>query len=91
MDVILFTCLTVITGVHLSSARGLLRWSQHDLANEAGVNVGTIRRMEGAANGPVVANTVTLDKVMRALERKGVEFLNDGSPGVRIRTSSKSR
>jgi hypothetical protein len=40
--------------------------------------------MEGF-DGPVGARTETLGKVVLALEKAGVEFLNDESPGVRIK------
>jgi hypothetical protein len=40
--------------------------------------------MEGF-DGAVGARTETLGKVVSTLEKAGVEFLNDGSPGVRIR------
>ena len=46
--------------------------------------LGTIRRMEGFA-GPIIARTDTLASVVVALEKAGIEFLNDGSPGVRVR------
>jgi hypothetical protein len=40
--------------------------------------------MEGF-DGAVGARTDTLGKVAAVLERAGIEFLDDGSPGVRIR------
>jgi hypothetical protein len=48
------------------------------------VAIGTIRRMEGF-NGPIGARTETLGRVVAALEKGGVEFLNGGLPGVRAR------
>jgi len=36
-------------------------------------------------DGEVGARTSTLWLVQKALERAGVEFLNDGQPGVRMR------
>jgi len=36
------------------------------------------------SDGPVGARTDTLIRVMAALEREGVEFLNDDQPGVRM-------
>jgi hypothetical protein len=62
----------------------MLGMEQIDLAKRAGVGVGTIRRMEGF-EGPVVSRTDTLGSVMTALERAGIEFLDDGNPGVRVR------
>ena len=40
--------------------------------------------MEGC-EGPVSARTDTLLNVASAIQKAGVEFLNDGSPGVRLR------
>ncbi len=74
----------VITGKHLRAARGLLGWTQEGLAQRAKVGLGTVRRMEDF-DGPVRARTETLGKVVRALEKAGVEFLNDERPGVRLR------
>jgi hypothetical protein len=36
-------------------------------------------------DGPVRARTETLGRVVVALEKASVEFLNDGQPGVRLR------
>jgi hypothetical protein len=38
-----------------------------------------------ATDGEVSARTETLNRVVLALERAGVEFLDSGSPGVRLR------
>jgi hypothetical protein len=35
--------------------------------------------------GPVGSRTDTLSKVVQVLERAGIEFLNDGNPGVRLK------
>jgi hypothetical protein len=40
--------------------------------------------------GEVGARTGTLSKVQATLERAGVEFLDDGRPGVRMRASQGS-
>jgi hypothetical protein len=40
--------------------------------------------MEGF-DGPVSARTESLNRVVVTLERAGVEFLDSGSPGVRLR------
>jgi hypothetical protein len=36
-------------------------------------------------NGEIGARTSTLSQVQKALEKAGVEFLNDGQPGVRLK------
>jgi predicted transcriptional regulator len=76
--------LILISGAHIRAARGLLGWTQKDLAKRGKVALGTLRKMEDS-DGPVDSRTDTLIKVMTALEKAGVEFLNDGQPGVRMR------
>lgn len=74
----------MITGRQLKAARALVGWEQTDLAKKSGVAISTVRRMEGF-DGEVGARTSTLSLVQKALERAGVEFLNDERPGVRMR------
>ena len=62
----------------------MLGMEQIDLAKRARVGVGTIRRME-AFDGPIGSRTDTLGNVMAALEKAGVEFLDNDQPGVRLR------
>jgi hypothetical protein len=40
-------------------------------------------------DGPVSARTESLGKVVMALEKAGIEFLNGGSPGVRLKGPGK--
>jgi len=63
-------------------------WTQRELAGRANVGLGTIRRMEDI-EGPVSARTENIISVAAALQKAGVEFLNDDSPGVRIRSAKK--
>jgi len=62
----------------------LLGWEQIELSKKARVAIGTVRRMEGFA-GPIGSRTETLRKVMGALEKGGIEFLDDDRPGVRMK------
>jgi predicted transcriptional regulator len=75
--------LITITGRHIRAARALLGWAQVDLSRKARVALGTIRRME-SFDGPVGARTETLGRIIVALEKAGVEFLNGDHPGVRL-------
>jgi predicted transcriptional regulator len=59
-------------------------WGQMDLAKKSNVAISTIRRME-SFDGEIGARTSTLSLAKRALEKAGVEFLNDDQPGVRMR------
>lgn len=78
--------LKLITSDQIRAARALVRWSAEDLARESAVGLSTVRRME-AATGVPSASGRNLDAVQRALERAGVEFIdqNGGGAGVRLR------
>ena len=76
--------LIVITGRHIRAARALLGWAQNELSKRSRVALGTVRRMEGF-DGAVSARTESLNRVVVTLEKAGVEFLDSGSPGVRLR------
>jgi transcriptional regulator with XRE-family HTH domain len=73
-----------VTPEQCRAARGLLDWSQAELAVKAGVGVVTVRQFESAVHVP---RRATLDVVSRAFEAAGVEFIeeNGGGPGVRLR------
>jgi transcriptional regulator with XRE-family HTH domain len=77
--------LAIITIEQLRAARGLLGWSQSDLADRAGLSLPTLKRLE-AGFGPPVSDEAR-KKFRRALEAAGVEFIdeNGGGPGVRLR------
>ena len=74
----------MITPEQCRAARGLLAWSQQDLADEAGVGIVTVHQLEAGISQP---RRATLDVIRRAFEREGVEFIdeNGGGPGVRLR------
>ena len=88
MDLSRYACylslVLIITGRQLRAARALLGMEQIELAARSRVAVGTIRRME-SFDEEVGARTATLSQVQKALEKAGVEFLNDGQPGVRLK------
>ncbi|WP_349254297.1 hypothetical protein [Rhizobium sp. CB3171] len=58
---------------------------QTTLAKAAGVNKNTIVAMEKRGAEVLTSGLDTIQAVMRALEAEGVEFLNHGQPGVRLR------
>jgi predicted transcriptional regulator len=78
----------------IKAARALLAWSQEELAAVADVSIPTIKRLE-AFDGPLGGRNETGEKIRKALESAGIEFIaeNGGGPGVRIRkrSSEKSR
>ena len=66
------------------AARGLLAWSQQELAQRARVGVVTVHQLEAGVSQP---RRATLEVIRRAFEVAGVEFIdeNGGGPGVRLR------
>lgn len=62
----------------------MLGWEQVELAKRARVAIGTIRRMESFTE-QIGSRTSTLSQVQQELEKAAIQFLNDESPGVRIR------
>lgn len=79
----------MITSDQIRAARALIRWSAEDLAEQSGVGLSTIRRME-AADGVPTASGKNLAAVQNALEVAGVHFIapNGGGPGVRLKERS---
>ena len=73
------------TGNQLKAARALAGLSQAQLAAAAGVNVTTISAMEGKGAATLGSGLDTIWAVMTALENAGVELLNHGQPGARLR------
>jgi transcriptional regulator with XRE-family HTH domain len=69
----------------VKAARALLAWSQEELALAANVSIPTVKRLE-AQDGPLGGRTETGDKIEAALEKAGIEFIdeNGGGPGVRL-------
>lgn len=79
----------MLTAGQIRAARGLLDWSQQDLAGETKLSVQTIKRMEGL-RGPEGSTEANVEAVRRALESAGVVFLEpkstkDGGAGVRLK------
>jgi hypothetical protein len=77
--------MTLVTGNQLKAARALVALDQQVLATQADVNVNTIRNMEARGAEPITSGAVTVRNVQSVLEAHGVEFLNHGQPGVRLR------
>ena len=73
----------------IKAARALLGWSQEDLAEAADISVPTIKRLE-ASDGPLGGRSETGEKIQKALQAAGVEFIdeNGGGAGVRLRKPS---
>lgn len=74
----------MITPAQCRAARGLLSWSQQELAKEAGIGIVTVHQLEVGLSEP---RRATMMVIRRAFESAGVEFIdeNGGGPGVRLR------
>ena len=68
----------MITAAQLRAARALAGMDQKTLAARAGVSLPTIQRME-ASDGVIRGNVESLMKLIAALERLGIELINEGS------------
>ena len=71
----------MFTAGQCRAARGLLGWSQHELAQQARVGIVTVHQLEAGISQP---RRATLDVIQRAFEAAGVEFTNGDQPGVRL-------
>jgi transcriptional regulator with XRE-family HTH domain len=75
------------TAEQIRAARALLGWSMSELAARSGVSSRTITRCE-LGEGVPQATTRTIQRIVRALEAGGVEFVAEntvGGIGVRRR------
>ncbi|WP_347404300.1 helix-turn-helix transcriptional regulator [Mesorhizobium sp. WSM4898] len=79
------------TGNQLRAARALADMDQGTLAKRAGVNINTISAMEKRGGHGLTSGLDKIRAVMKVLEAEGVEFLNHGSPGVRLSGSVQPR
>lgn len=72
----------MISPAQCRAARGLLNWTQDDLAKAANVGVVTVRQFEAERGSPRPA---TLTVIRQAIEAAGIEFIpeNGGGAGVR--------
>jgi transcriptional regulator with XRE-family HTH domain len=77
----------------LRAARSLLGWSQTELAEHAGLSLPTVKRVEReSGEGPNVSDDAR-EKLRKALEKAGVEFIpeNGGGAGVRMKKRTIGR
>jgi transcriptional regulator with XRE-family HTH domain len=80
----------VIKAAQCRAARGLISWSQQDLAREARIGIVTVHQFEAELSQP---RRATLDVIRRAFEAAGVEFIdeNGGGPGLRLRKRAQAK
>lgn len=65
----------MITVEQIKAARGLLEWSQHDLADTAIISRPALNNLERRVTKP---HTSTLVRIQKALEKAGIEFIDGG-------------
>jgi transcriptional regulator with XRE-family HTH domain len=78
----------MINSAQCRAGRGLLAWSQQQLADAAGIGVVTVHQLEAGTSEP---RRATLEVLKRAFENAGVEFIdeNGGGPGVRLKKAKR--
>lgn len=72
----------MITAQQIRGARGLLGWTQGDLAKAAGISLPALNNLERRASDPRAS---TMRRIEQALVDAGIEFIdaNGGGAGVR--------
>jgi transcriptional regulator with XRE-family HTH domain len=92
-----------ITGAQIRAARAFLDWTLADLAKASGVSDSTIRSIERNSGVPTItggldttlqyrtsARDDSIEKLVRALEAAGIEFLPERGGSVGLRGQIKS-
>jgi transcriptional regulator with XRE-family HTH domain len=78
----------MVTSAQCRAARGLLDWSQQDLATNAGLGIVTVRQIEADTAEPRRSTLVVL---RQAFERGGVEFIDENGGGVGVRFARRRK
>jgi transcriptional regulator with XRE-family HTH domain len=76
----------MITPAQCRAARALLDWPREWLASESGISASSISDFERNVGAP---RNATLNALRRALEKAGIEFIDDD--GVKLTTPRPSR
>ena len=78
------------SAAQLRAARGLLGWSQTELARRAGLSLPTVKRVE--TDFGIRVSDDARAKLRYALEVAGIEFIdeNGGGAGVRLRKGAQN-
>ncbi|MVT52516.1 helix-turn-helix domain-containing protein [Bradyrhizobium yuanmingense] len=75
----------------IRAARGLLGWSQTDLAEAAGRSLPTIKRLERESDDGSAVSDDVREAVRAALEKAGVEFIPENGGGAGVRMKKRKR
>ena len=75
----------MISGLQIRMARQALRWTAEELAKQSDITSKTVQRIE-AEDGAPRSSVTTLEKIRKAFEAAGIEFIGtpEDRPGVRI-------
>ena len=75
----------MLTAEQIRAARNALRWTIEDLSKQSAVSVRALKMIEQNA-GQLTNRLSTVEKIQRALEAVGIEFIGtpDDAPGIRI-------
>jgi hypothetical protein len=76
----------LISIAQVSAARGLIGWSKARLAEAADLPLQRVKRYERSVGVDIPEED--LEAMRHALEAAGVEFLNGGQPGVRLKAAA---
>ena len=68
------------------AARGWLGWTQARLAQQAKVSLSTVKDFEKRRRTPIANNRAA---IQRALEEAGIEFTDNGAPGIRLKRKGR--
>jgi len=79
-----------LTSEQVRAARMLLRWEQKDLAEASGVSLPSIKRLE-TQPGELGAQHRTIEAIVQALKKAGVEFIPENGGGVGVRLAKRTR
>ena len=74
----------MITPRQIKAARGLVGWTQKELADKCGFSMGGINRLEREVSDPKAS---TLRLIQQVFEQEGIVFINEENyEGVKLRT-----
>ena len=72
----------MITTAQIRAGRGLLKWTQSTLAHQAAISAATLNMIENETARP---RETTLAAIRQALERAGVQMVDEDGIGVGVR------
>jgi transcriptional regulator with XRE-family HTH domain len=80
----------LITSGQIRAARSLVKWTGKELAEASGVAFSTLMRLE-TGEGIPAAQAKTLNAIVKAFEKAGIEFIGTPESGAGVRWRPKSQ